>query len=143
MRPALQTAEAPEGERAVFLSAQHKTNIDTLKESIAALSAPEDKRPIVGDLLQRGDLAILVTPIDPPLPKAGSFCLSSKRSGCSGQRRRRCSSKRDRAVSMLSCLAQTPRIVITDSQAFAPSGRHCAGRHPTDVLFNSLCPAQG
>ena len=32
--------EAPEGERAVFLSAQHKTNIDTLKESIAALSAP-------------------------------------------------------------------------------------------------------
>ena len=61
--------EAPEGERAVFLSAQHKTNIDTLKESIAALSAPEDKRPIVGDLLQRGDLAILVTPIDSAAPK--------------------------------------------------------------------------
>ncbi len=69
MRPALQTAGGTGRRTGRVFSAQHKTNIDTLKESIAALSAPEDKRPIVGDLLQRGDLAILVTPIDSAAPK--------------------------------------------------------------------------
>lgn len=127
--------EAPEGERAVFLSAQHKTNIDTLKESIAALSAPEDKRPIVGDLLQRGDLAILVTPIDSAAPK-GRLILPQHQtirdvldSGAGAV-----VVKETELSHMLSCLAQTPRIVITDSQAFAP----VAAIVPEDIPLTSF-----
>ena len=127
--------ETREGERAVFLSARHRINIDVLKESIAALSAPEEARPIVGDLLQRGDLAVLVTPIDSAAPK-GRLILPQQQTIRDVLDSGACAVvvKETELSHILSCLAQKPRIVITDSQAFA----QVAAVVPKDISLTSF-----
>ena len=54
----------------IYVSAKEGMGIHELKERIARLSKQEEvERKIVGDLLDRGDFVILVTPIDASAPK--------------------------------------------------------------------------
>ncbi len=113
--------ETAAGENEISVSAVNKTNIYELKEKIAALvkKADSDKR-IVGDLLCEGDMVVLVTPIDEAAPK-GRIILPQQQtlrdildSGAIAA-----VTKEFQLAQTLEKLSNKPKMVITDSQAFA------------------------
>ena len=114
-RPAL------EGETTLWVSAATGENIHQLKEAIAALRpASGSEKPIVADLLSPGDLVVLVTPIDEAAPK-GRLILPQQQTirdileaGAMAA-----VTRETELPQTLAALKAPPRMVITDSQAFA------------------------
>lgn len=104
----------------IYVSAQNRVNINELKEKIGSL-AKNRKAPryIVADLLEKGDLAVLVTPIDESAPK-GRLILPQQLT------LREILDKNCAVIvcqdteleGALSSLSVKPRLVITDSQVF-------------------------
>ena len=132
----LETVPAPEDEHTIYVSAARNTNIFTLKERIAAL-LPEDqpRRRIVGDLLAPNDLAVLVVPIDKAAPK-GRLILPQQQTirdvleaGAAAVVTRDTELKET-----LRALGRPPKIVITDSQAFASA----AADTPAEIPLTSF-----
>lgn len=104
----------------IFVSALKNTNITELKERMAkVITNSQSDVCIVADLLSRGDMVVLVTPIDAAAPKgrlilpqqqtireildAGAVAVVTKETELSDT---------------LNALAVKPRMVITDSQVF-------------------------
>ncbi len=104
----------------IYISAQNGTNIYELKEKIGSLSVSRSSdRRLVGDLLDIGDLAVLVVPIDSSAPK-GRLILPQQQAirdileaGAISVVTRDTELKQT-----LAGLNKKPAIVITDSQAF-------------------------
>lgn len=109
------------GPNEIAVSAKTGDHIFELKERIAALAKPSDSgRRLVGDLLSPGDMVVLVTPIDSSAPKgrmilpqvqairdildAGAACAVTQT---------------EQLPAVLASLTAPPRLVVTDSQAFA------------------------
>ena len=114
-RPAL------EGETTLWVSAATGENIHQLKEAISALRpASGSEKRIVADLLSPGDLVVLVTPIDEAAPK-GRLILPQQQTirdileaGAMAA-----VTRETELPQTLAALKASPRMVITDSQAFA------------------------
>ncbi len=115
--PAPYKAKATE----IYVSATEGMGIEELKGRIAALAATEKtERRIVGDLVGPGDVVVLVTPIDAAAPK-GRLILPQQ------QTIRDILAADALAVVVkphgleeaLKNLGKPPKLVITDSQAFA------------------------
>nr|WP_122013254.1 [FeFe] hydrogenase H-cluster maturation GTPase HydF [Maliibacterium massiliense] len=121
---------------ALYVSAKSGAGIAALKERIAALALQkEPKRRIVGDLVNAGDIVVLVTPIDEAAPKgriilpqqqtirdlldADATAVVVKETGLGGA---------------LLALGRKPALVITDSQAFAQVARDT----PEDIPLTSF-----
>lgn len=121
MQKALLTVKAMKLTKHCFLvSAEAGTNIRELKEAIAALKPKETERQLVGDLLQPLDVVILVTPIDSAAPK-GRLILPQQqvlRNVLDNNGIAMVVQETELAQALLK-LAAPPRLVITDSQAFA------------------------
>lgn len=104
----------------ISVSAAKKININELKEMIAAAAGSEiEKRRIIGDILDEGDLLVLVTPIDAAAPK-GRMILPQVQTlrdildaGATAL-----FTKEFQLEETLKKLAVPPKMVITDSQAF-------------------------
>lgn len=105
----------------LFVSAKTGFGVHELKERLAKLAPDEsNKTPLVKDILKPEDLVVLVTPIDEAAPKgriilpqqmmireildADAYCVVTKETTF---------------VSAVNSLGRKPRLVITDSQAFA------------------------
>lgn len=105
----------------MVVSALKATNIEALKERIAALAKTDEmKLKIVGDLISPSDFVVLVTPIDKAAPK-GRLILPQ-------QQTIRDILEADAAAIIvkefelretLEQLGKKPKLVITDSQVFA------------------------
>ena len=107
-------------ENTIYVSAKTGYHIHELKELAAGLAqAAAQERPLVRDLLDPGDTAVLVVPIDKSAPK-GRLILPQQQvirdvleAGASAL------VCRDTELSQtLAALAAPPKIVITDSQVF-------------------------
>ena len=104
----------------IAVSALEKTNIKLLKETVARLvKTGGEEKHLCGDLVQQGDVAVLVVPIDKAAPK-GRLILPQQQTIRdlldSGAIPVVC---RDEELSLtLKKLIQPPKMVITDSQAF-------------------------
>ena len=107
-------------ENTIYVSAKTGYHIHELKELAASLAqAAAQERPLVRDLLDPGDTAVLVVPIDKSAPK-GRLILPQQQvirdvleAGASAL------VCRDTELSQtLAALAALPKIVITDSQVF-------------------------
>ncbi|AIQ63930.1 ATP-binding protein [Paenibacillus stellifer] len=104
----------------VPLSASNGEGIGELKKRmISVLSSEEDRYRIVGDLLQPGDTAVLVIPIDKAAPK-GRLILPQQQTirdilECDASA---VVTKEQELRHTLDCLGKKPNLVITDSQAF-------------------------
>lgn len=104
----------------ISVSAAKKININELKEMIAAAAGSETgERRIIGDILDEGDLLVLVTPIDAAAPK-GRMILPQVQTlrdildaGATAL-----FTKEFQLEETLKKLAVPPKMVITDSQAF-------------------------
>lgn len=121
---------------AIYVSAADRTNVDALKEMIAALSkGRENNRKIVSDLLSPGDAVVLVIPIDVSAPK-GRLILPQQQTlrdildaHCTAL-----TCQDTELASALGMLRDKPRLVITDSQAF----ERVAATVPEDVMLTSF-----
>lgn len=104
----------------IWVSAKDKINIFELKELAAKLAKDEeDEKRIVGDLLEPGDIVVLVIPIDKAAPK-GRLILPQQQTIRdileSGASALVC---RDFELELtLKKLGKKPKLVITDSQVF-------------------------
>ncbi|MCM1257992.1 MAG: [FeFe] hydrogenase H-cluster maturation GTPase HydF [Roseburia sp.] len=125
-----------EPENTVFVSAVNKTNIEELKKRIAQRK-PEDKAPgkLVGDLLEPGDLAVLVVPIDASAPK-GRLILPQQQviRDCLEAGAIPVTVRETELQRALDVLKRTPRLVITDSQVFDQVDRIL----PRDISLTSF-----
>ncbi len=123
----------------IYVSAKDNFNIYELKEEIAkAGKISENSRKLVGDLINPGDLVILVIPIDESAPKGrlilpqqmmirdildhGGMALCVKETELAA------------AISALDGTDKKISLVITDSQAF----EYVAGIVPQDIRLTSF-----
>ena len=104
----------------IYVSAEKNVGINELKEKIASLSdsAKPDKK-ILSDLVSKGDIVMLVTPIDESAPK-GRLILPQQQTirelleiGCVTL-----VVQVEEITAALGNLKTVPKLVITDSQAF-------------------------
>ncbi len=125
-----------ETDNEIYVSAKNGTNIYELKEKIGKLSGAEtNQKKIVGDIIEPGDNIVLVVPIDSSAPK-GRLILPQQQtirdildSGAIATVTRDTELKK-----ALSSLADKPKLVITDSQAFGKVGKDT----PEDILLTSF-----
>ncbi len=104
---------------AVYISAKTGDGINELKERLAHIVDPSGNKTLLGDLVHRGDTAILVIPIDKAAPK-GRLILPQQQVI---RELLDCGAKAlmvqcDQLADALKSLNQLPALVITDSQAF-------------------------
>lgn len=105
----------------ISVSAENKTNIYELKEKIAALVKNQGaEKRIVGDLISKNDLLVLVTPIDKAAPK-GRMILPQVQTlrDILDSNAMAVFTTESELAETLEKLAVPPKMVITDSQAFA------------------------
>ncbi len=120
----------------IAVSAETGENIHALKERIARLlKTNEEGQRIVGDLVNRGDLVVLVVPIDSAAPK-GRLILPQQQTirdilDAGGVAM---VLKENELAASLSILAKQPAMVITDSQVFARVSRET----PEDIPLTSF-----
>ena len=104
----------------LYVSARSGQGIEELKKRLALLCQKEESgRRIVGDLLQAGDLAVLVTPIDASAPKGRLILpqvqtirdILDSRAAC-------LVTQTEQLPGLLKNLSKPPKLVITDSQDF-------------------------
>lgn len=105
----------------VGASALNGSGIEELKKLIVANSGFQDMEPpLVGDLIQAGDLAVLVTPIDTGAPK-GRLILPQQQTirDILDNGAMAVVTREHELKAALKRLKSPPAIVITDSQAFS------------------------
>lgn len=125
-----------DGLQPLYISARTGQGIAELKERLAALGKPqENSRRIVADLLEPMDLAVLVVPIDSAAPK-GRLILPQQQTIRDVLEASAVAVvvKDTELKETLSGLGKKPKLVITDSQAFARVSRET----PEDVLLTSF-----
>ena len=104
----------------ITVSARNKKNIHELKEKIAALAEKcGNERRIIGDLINAGDMVVLVTPIDESAPK-GRMILPQVQTlrDILDADAIAVFSKPEQLAQTLKKLSAPPKMVVTDSQVF-------------------------
>lgn len=118
------------------VSAQTGENIHALKEHLARIIPEnEEKCPLVADLLEPSDIVVLVVPIDASAPK-GRLILPQQQTirGILEADAVSVVVKDTGLRNTLTSLQKKPKLVITDSQAFAK----VSAETPEDILLTSF-----
>ena len=122
-------------ENEIYVSARTNYGIHELKELLASFAPKESGRRLVGDLINAGDVVVLVTPIDSAAPK-GRLILPQQQavrdildSGAIAVVTRETELK-----ATLAALGKKPSVVITDSQAF----KQVSEEVPEDIPLTSF-----
>ncbi len=134
--PPVPIAPLWDGLAPLYISARTGQGIDVLKERLAELGRPrENSRRIVADLLKPMDLAVLVVPIDSAAPK-GRLILPQQQTIRDVLEASAVAVvvKDTELAQTLDSLGKKPKLVITDSQAFARVARET----PKDILLTSF-----
>lgn len=120
----------------IFVSAKTGYNIHELKELIGSLVNKEsNNKRVVGDLIEANDVVVLVTPIDKAAPK-GRLILPQQQTIRDILDTGAVSvvTRDEELPQTLKALAKKPKMVITDSQAFARVSKDT----PDDILLTSF-----
>ena len=120
----------------IFVSAKTGYNIHELKELIGSLVNKEsNNKRVVGDLIEANDVVVLVTPIDKAAPK-GRLILPQQQTIRDILDTGAVSvvTRDEELPQTLKSLAKKPKMVITDSQAFARVSKDT----PDDILLTSF-----
>lgn len=120
----------------IAVSAINGTNINKLKETIGHLVKTEDMtRKLCGDLLETGDIAVLVVPIDSAAPKGRLILPQQQTIRDVLEAGAIAVTVRETELELtLRKLGTKPKIVITDSQAFAQVSKIV----PADIQLTSF-----
>ncbi len=122
-------------ENVIYVSAEKGTNIEQLKEMLARIVKCDEEKTILGDLIDANDVVILVTPIDSSAPK-GRLILPQQQTirDILAKNAINVVVRETELKSALDKLGVKPKMVITDSQAFAKVSRDT----PEDILLTSF-----
>jgi len=123
-------------ETGVPVSALTRDGIDALKEAIARLiPAPDRESLLVGDLIDPGDFAVLVTPIDKAAPK-GRMILPEQQviRGVIDAGGMAAVVTEKQLENVLKNIGQKPKLVVTDSQVFG----YVASVTPAEIPLTSF-----
>jgi [FeFe] hydrogenase H-cluster maturation GTPase HydF len=123
-------------EKIYSVSAHDKTGIEALKKGLSnSLHKEEERFQILGDLVQPGDLVVLVTPIDKAAPK-GRLILPQQQviRDVLESDAVAIITKEHELKYTLEQLRTKPKLVITDSQAFLK----VSADTPTDIMLTSF-----
>ncbi len=123
-------------DRSVLVSAKTGEGIFELKEKLGALAKlPARDVRLIGDKLQRNDLVVLVVPIDESAPK-GRLILPQQQTIRDILDADACAVviKDTELADTIAALGKKPKLVITDSQAFASANRQT----PHDIMLTSF-----
>lgn len=126
----------PKTDDTIYTDALNGTNIYELKELIGSrLDVKDEKMCICGDLLNPGDIAVLVVPIDKAAPK-GRLILPQQQTIRDVLEAGAISAvcRETELTATLSKLSEKPKIVITDSQVFSRVSQEV----PDDVMLTSF-----
>ncbi len=122
-------------EKICMVSAKEKKGIFELKEALAHAKPQEEDRPLIRDLLKKGDVLVLVVPIDSAAPK-GRLILPQQQvirdALEAGAMPIVC--RETELTAALSSLEKKPALVVTDSQAFGRVNKET----PDDILLTSF-----
>ncbi len=120
---------------ALYVSSKTGYGIEELKKRLAAMRPEDEDKDLLEGLVNPGDLAVLVTPIDKAAPK-GRLILPQQQTiralldhGCVSVVVRE-----SELQETLNRLSQKPALVITDSQAFGMVSKIV----PEDILLTSF-----
>lgn len=123
-------------ENEISVSALNKTGINSLREMVAGLTANKviDKK-IIGDLLNSGDIVLLVIPIDSSAPK-GRLILPQQQviRDVLDSDGTVVVCKENEIKETINNLNKKPRVVVTDSQAFEKANKGT----PQDIYLTSF-----
>lgn len=129
--------ETPEktADNVIYVSAEKGINIDKLKETIARMINRDEEKTILGDLIEPNDIVILVTPIDSSAPK-GRLILPQQQTirDILAKNAINVVVRETELKTVLGKLAVKPKLVVTDSQAFASVSRDT----PEDIMLTSF-----
>ena len=108
-----------EKEREIYVSALRGEGIHELKERIARLNQNQNTRVLISDLLSRGDLVVLVVPIDKAAPK-GRLILPQQQTirDILEANAAAIVVKESELADTLTTLGDKTKMVVTDSQVF-------------------------
>ena len=128
--------KTPLKENEIYVSAVENKYIFELKEKIGSLSrTTEKKKYVVSDLVEKGDIVVLVIPIDEAAPK-GRLILPQQMTirdlldaNCIVM-----ACQDTELESTLQSLSKKPKLVITDSQIFGKVAKIV----PDDILLTSF-----
>ena len=117
------------------ISAASGQGIHELKEALARMSPTSEEKHLVADLIQPGDLIILVIPIDSAAPK-GRLILPQQQAIRDILDAGACAIvvKEDELSDILTAFRKKPALVITDSQAF----QRVSADTPADIPLTSF-----
>ena len=128
----LRAISCGEGELAV--SARTGEGVEALKEALGHLVEKGSERKLLGDLLEAGDLVLLVAPIDASAPKGRLILPQVRAIRDILDAHAACAVVQPQELPALLAKAGRPRLVITDSQAFGT----VKGMVPEDVPLTSF-----
>ena len=128
----LRAISCGEGELAV--SAHTGEGVEALKEALGRLVENGSERKLLGDLLETGDLVVLVAPIDASAPKGRLILPQVRAIRDILDAHAACAVVQPAELPSLLAKAGRPRLVITDSQAFGT----VKGMVPEDVPLTSF-----
>jgi len=117
-------------------SAEAETNIDLIREKIAEkMPADHSRNTIMGDLIEPGEIAVLVTPIDSAAPK-GRLILPQVQTirDILDHDATALVTKKEEVNTEINKLKKKPKIVVTDSQAFKTVSKAV----PQDILMTGF-----
>jgi len=122
-------------ENEIYVSALRAEGIHELKERIARLRQDRRGGQLIGDKLSRGDLAVLVVPIDSAAPK-GRLILPQQQTirDILEANAVAVTVKETELADTLAALGKKPAVVITDSQVFAAVAKTV----PEDIPLTSF-----
>ncbi|MDO4945603.1 MAG: [FeFe] hydrogenase H-cluster maturation GTPase HydF [Ruminococcus sp.] len=123
-------------DKEIYISAKDNTGINALREKTAGLiKSDENSKRLVGDIINAGDIAVLVVPIDGSAPK-GRLILPQQQAIRDILESSAVSVvvKDTELKAALEKLGQKPAVVITDSQAFGRVSRDV----PEDIKLTSF-----
>ena len=120
------------GELAV--SARTGEGVEALKEALGHLVEKGSERKLLGDLLEAGDLVLLVAPIDASAPKGRLILPQVRAIRDILDAHAACAVVQPQELPAFLARAGRPRLVITDSQAFGT----VKGMVPEDVPLTSF-----
>ncbi len=123
-------------DRSVLVSAKTGEGIFELKEKLGALAKlPARDVRLIGDKLQRNDLVVLVVPIDESAPR-GRLILPQQQTIRDILDADACAVvvKDTELADTIAALGKKPKLVITDSQAFASANKQT----PSDIMLTSF-----
>lgn len=123
-------------ENSIYVSALSKENITELKEKIGALAKNcQNNKRILADIINPGDLAVLVIPVDEAAPK-GRLILPQQQTmrELLDANALFAACQETELSQTLKSLSVKPKIVITDSQAFERVSKDT----PDDIMLTSF-----